>query len=371
MTSQNANFRPRATTFCKGRFVLVCTYVEANKRLTTLEEPLFNILTPHSLLLATEFFFLLLLLRFLPSLVFGSNNMMIATASRRSLLPVLVRGGPVNSQPLRLVSTMLPPTKKKDAERRNIHSTPRRTADATTDTAAPAAATSSMVTRFTTMAEVTVSKIFPAGFGWQTASIVADGLGYQADSLNFALTTGLGDAIGVLGGHCLFYAGKKALTGADINMTSEFQTGVLLGSAAFCSGTAWQPIVNALQGANLPFASVFMGTWIGCGVSFYLGLRVGRTLLSGPFQYIAEPSFENQKNDASLSVAIGGATGFFVGTDVAYLPEQNFLIGAVGIQDGTPDIVGSAIAGTSTAMGFCAAQTTMNMIYPAGKLWND
>eukprot|EP00977_Amphora_coffeiformis_P027120 scaffold33867_cov154-Amphora_coffeaeformis.AAC.2 len=295
---------------------------------------------------------------------------MLTNASRRAILPALVRGGQAPAQ-LRLASTMLPPMNNKDdkkEERRKIHSTARRAADATASTEAAPAKTSPLVARFTSMAEVTISKIFPAGFGWQTASVVADGLGYQADSLNFALTTGLGDGLGVLAGHTVYYAGKKALTGSDsINMTQEMQTGFLLGTAAFCSGTAWQPIVNALQGANLPFNSVFMGTWAGCGVAFYLGLRVGRTILSGPMKYIEEPTYENQKNDASLSAAIGGATAFFVGTDVAYLPEQNFLIGAVGIQDGTPDIVGSAIAGTSTSMGFCAAQSTFNMIYPAGR----
>jgi len=262
-------------------------------------------------------------------------------------------------------------------ERRELHSSSRRLADAaaeapTTTTPAEVAKTSSLLDRFTVTAEVTISKIFPAGFGWQSASVVADGLGYEADTLNFALTTGFGDALGVLGGHMLYYTGKKAVTGkSDIDLTQELHTGILLGSAAFCSGSVWQPLVNVLQGANLPFNQVFVGTWAGCGLAFYLGLRVGRTILSGPLQHIAEPSYENQKDDASLSMAIGGATAFFVGTDAAYLPEQNWLIGTVGIQDGTPDIVGSCIAGTSTGMGFLAAQSTLNAIYPSGKCWND
>lgn len=73
----------------------------------------------------------------------------------------------------------------------------------------------------------------------------------------------------------------------------------------------------------------------------------------------------------SLSAAIGGATGFFVGTDAAYLPSQNFLIDVVGIADGTPDLAGCAIAGTSTSLGFVTAQTGMNIIFPKGKCWND
>ena len=236
-------------------------------------------------------------------------------------------------------------------------------------------ATSSIARRFIVTAEVTVSKIFPAGLGWQTSSLIAENnLGFAPDTMNFALTTGLGDAIGVLCGHSLYYGAKKALTNADddsINMESEVQTGILLGSAAFCSGTAWQPLVDALQGANLSFGGVFCGTWVGCGLAFYAGLRVSRTILSGFLTHIQEPTYKNSQHDASLSCVIGGATGFFVGTDAAYLPDQNFLIHLVGIQDGTSDLVGCALAGTSTAMGFFTSQSVFNVIYPTGKCWND
>jgi hypothetical protein len=231
---------------------------------------------------------------------------------------------------------------------------------------------STLMDRFAVTAEVTVSKIFPAGFGWQTASVLASNAGQASDTLNFALCTGLGDAVGVLLGHVAFYAGKKAvLSDESINLTRELHTGILLGSAAFCSGTVWQPLVNTLQAFDLPFSQVLMGTWAGCGLAFYGGLRVTRTLLSGPLKYVEEPTYENSKKDAALSVAIGGATGFFVGTDTAYLPDQNFLIHLVGIQEGTSDLLGAAIAGSSTSLGFLSAQTTMNLIYPRGKCWND
>lgn len=262
-----------------------------------------------------------------------------------------------------------------DRQSRDIHSSSIRKADATTDVVPVVQASTTrgnLASRFVITAEVTVSKIFPAGFGWQTASIMADqNFGYSSDSINFALTTGIGDALGVVGGHMAYYAAKKSLVDSEINLTSELQTGILLGTAAFCSGTAWQPIVNTLQGANLSFMSVFAGTWIGCGVAFYAGLRMGRTILSGPFQYISEPTYENSKNDVSLSMVIGGATGFFVGTDAAYLPDQNFLINIVGIKAGTPDLVGCAIAGSSTSLGFMTAQSGFNFIFPAGKCWND
>jgi len=67
--------------------------------------------------------------------------------------------------------------------------------------------------RFQVTAEVIVSKIFPAGFAWQGASVLAENWGMSGDSLSFALTTGVGDGIGVLTGHTLFMMGKKAVTG--------------------------------------------------------------------------------------------------------------------------------------------------------------
>lgn len=288
---------------------------------------------------------------------------------------------------LRLLSTLwgplsTPPNNNRenkndpDRQRRSIHRSgavcladaAAATTKPTTKTTAP---TSSLLKRFAVTAEVTVSKILPAGFGWQGASLLASSMGYASDTTSFALTTGAGDAIGVLAGHCLFYGIKKAVYDKQINMTQELQTGILLGSAAMMSGTAWQPLVNALQGANLSFTGVMAGTWVGCGFAFYAGLRVARTMYSGRLAFIEAPSYANSQADASLSVAIGGATGFFVGTDAAYLPEQNFLLPLVGILDTTPDVVGCILAGTSTSIGFCAAQTTLNMIYPVGTCWND
>jgi hypothetical protein len=297
-------------------------------------------------------------------------------------------GNPVLASSLSSVTPPTPSLRKderaKDEHRREIHSTSPEQSDAMTTMMIPSVsamatrsipidkAPSRLMSRFVVMAEVTVSKIFPAGFGWQTASTLASNVGHAPDTLNFALCTGLGDALGVLAGHVAYYAGKKALLrDGSINMKRELHTGILLGSAAFCSGTAWQPIVNTLQGFDLPFSQVFMGTWAGCGLAFYGGLRVTRTLLSGPLKYIDEPTYENSKTDAALSVAIGGATGFFVGTDTAYRPDQNFLIHLVGIHEGTADLMGAAIAGSSTSLGFLSAQTTMNLIYPRGKCWND
>lgn len=312
---------------------------------------------------------------------------MLTLVTRRTALPNASNLQSVLVRQQRLISSVAPSgpeknRKNSEKQQRKVHSTARKEADVTTATL-PKQEEEEVTTldvqkgglanRFLITAEVTVSKIFPAGFGWQSASIIADThLGYAPDTMAFAYTTGFGDAVGVLLGHTAYFGAKKALlSDSTINMKRELHTGILLGSAAFCSGTVWQPLVDALQGANLSFMQVFTGTWVGCGTAFYLGLRAGRTILSGYLEHVHEPTYENSKTDMSLSVAIGGATGFFVGTDAAYLPEQNFLIDIVGIKDGTPDLMGCAIAGSSTALGFGTAQTGMNVIFPAGKCWND
>jgi hypothetical protein len=296
--------------------------------------------------------------------------MLSSTAQR-----VLLKKAPTNAfkgPHFRLLSSRTSPPPQKKEERRQIHNTAARKADAAFEAPTVVAKKEKgLYDRFVVTAEVTVSKIFPAGFGWQTASIFAGDFGFAADSMSFALTTGVGDGIGVLCGHMGYYTLKKSFVDSSIDMKQEAHTGILLGSAAFCSGTAWQPTVDALQGANLSFMEVFSGTWVVCGLAFYAGLRAGRTILSGYLEHVHEPTYENSKTDASLSAVIGGATGFFVGTDAAYLPDQNFLINFVGIQDGTPDLVGCAIAGSSTSLGFLTAQSGLNVIFPTGKCWND
>lgn len=190
---------------------------------------------------------------------------MISSVSRRALLPNLGR-----IHAVRQFSSVAPPNgsqnkqTKKNSEssnaKRELHNSAHSKADAlkaAVDNPPIISASSGLAKRFVVTAEVTVSKIFPAGFGWQTSSIIAENhLGYAADSAAFALTTGLGDAVGVLAGHTAYYAAKKTTVDSSIDMEREAHVGVLLGSAAFCSGTAWQPLVDALQGAELSFMQV-------------------------------------------------------------------------------------------------------------------
>lgn len=230
-----------------------------------------------------------------------------------------------------------------------------------------------LVNRFGITVEVMVSKIFPAGFGWQYASCIAEAnMGLAADSAGFALMTGVGDGLGVFLGHSLYFVGKKAVTGdANINIKSESQTGLLLGSAAFCSGTAWQPAVDLLTSSGMTFTPVAAGVTVLCGSAFYAGLRFFRKIYGGflGLDGVEENSYSNLKADALLSLSIGGATGAFVGTDVSQ--TANWLRPVVGIEDGTSTLVGAATAGSSTALGFFAFQSAQNIIEPEGKNWVD
>jgi hypothetical protein len=216
-----------------------------------------------------------------------------------------------------------------------------------------------------TTAEVTISKIFPAGFGWQYFGAIAADMGIQSSEVGFALMTGLGDMTGVFLGHTLFYTAKKVLADPSIKVKDELQTGFFLGSAAFCSGFAWQPIVNLLQAQELPFVGVALGTWAVCGASFYGGLRLFRTVYSPIMPAIAPASSQNTTNDALLSVSIGGAGGAFVGTDTVYMGgEGNFLRPLVGVEATDSVLVGCTKAGSATGLGFAVAQTAQNIVVP-------
>lgn len=221
--------------------------------------------------------------------------------------------------------------------------------------------------RMALTAEVLVSKIFPAGFGWQTASLVADqSFGLGAESAGFALMTGLGDFTGVFIGHALFYGIKNM----GANFGSELQTGTWLATSAFLAGTAWQPTVNALTAAGLGFNAVAVGTGAITGACFLVGLRVGRGVYGSFMPAIAKGTGANFVNDAQLSVAIGGGTACFVGTDVSF-GDANWLRPIVGVEETTPDLLGCVKAGTSTFLGFGAVQVAQNIVIPAKSCWTD
>jgi hypothetical protein len=152
-------------------------------------------------------------------------------------------------------------------------------------------------------------------------------------------------------------------------------------------GTAWQPIVNFLHNtAHLDFNGVAGGVMVGCSFAFFTGLRFGRLIWAPVLSGVAPSSYANLKADALLGVAVGGATGVFVGTDVTFGGEEvsfadtgataaavdtNWLRPVVGIEASTGALEGMALAGTSTLLGFSAVQTLQNVTISPGKNWVD
>tara|TARA_Y100000389_G_scaffold204376_1_gene256582 strand:+ start:3982 stop:4722 length:741 start_codon:yes stop_codon:yes gene_type:complete len=223
------------------------------------------------------------------------------------------------------------------------------------------------ISRLTTTVEVAISKIIPAGACWQGSSILASNMNIEPTQVEFFMTTGCGESLGVFAGHNIYNFAKKQLVDESIDMKESLQTGIWLSTAACCSGFVWQPIVNFWQAVDAPFNVVFMNTWLGCGAIFLAGLRVGRLL----YPFIPGPDYENLKRDITLSTSIGGAIGVFVGTDITYLAHENWLGDFVGICNTDEFGTSCAKAGISTSTGFMLTQGILNEIYPKNRLWND
>jgi len=223
--------------------------------------------------------------------------------------------------------------------------------------------------RHVVTAEVIVSKIFPAGFGWQASSIFAGQQGFEADTLSFALTTGVGDFLGVFIGHTTYSLLKAAVVGSP-SIKGDMVAGLWLASAAFCSGTAWQPTVNLLHdAAHLSFVPTMVGCGAVTGMAFFGGLRLGRIV----YKPLGLPGqdYESLIGDAKLSISIGAATGCFVGTDISFAAGDNFLQPLFGVTDSMSDLQGCVTAGASTAFGFGILQTAQNIVQPKGVNWID
>jgi len=222
--------------------------------------------------------------------------------------------------------------------------------------------------------EVVVSKLFPAGFAWQASSILAGNMEFAADSAEFALTVGIGEAAGVLAGHTIYYGLKKKYFDNSIIIPAEASTALYLATGTLFSGTGWQPAVNMLHDQfGCTFQGTFLGTGIICGSLFFAGLRVARMIWPKlGNKYIEKNNYANLKFDAGLSVSIGGATAFFVGTDVSFAnPDNNFLRPIVGVEESCGNVSGCMLAGTSTAMGFAAVNGAQAVVLPPGKMWSE
>jgi len=223
--------------------------------------------------------------------------------------------------------------------------------------------------RLASSAEVTVSKIFPAGAGWQLASIVADNIGYSPTSLAFFATVGIGDCSGVFLGHVLYQTLKKS-TGAKINLGTELQVASLLGGAAFFSGSAWQPALNAFNTLSFTFTQSLVGVTLATTFAFFAGLRIMRRLLSGFMPAVEGVTYDNQESDLALSAAVGTGCGAFVGTDISF-GVANWLSPIVGIQSHFSAARAVATAGLSTSIGFVANMIVQCSFLPAKECWID
>jgi len=214
----------------------------------------------------------------------------------------------------------------------------------------------SFLQRMGLTAEIAISKLFPGGFGWQLFSVGANHMGYGATDAALWLMTGVGDMLGVFFGHLIYMAVKKSILPSKKTMFDEFAVALWLGTAAFCSGTIWQPSVNTAVGFGFSFPMVAMLVTLSCTLLFFIGLRIGRRTYSG--LGIEGPKQRNFSEDAGLAFAIGGAGGMFVGTDVTI--PKNCFDSFVGVYPDMTPIQGCVKAGTSTAVGFSLFHAIQN-----------
>lgn len=125
-----------------------------------------------------------------------------------------------------------------------------------------------------------MSKFFPGGFTWQLGSVLTVYAGYTDDSFLQFFLTGLGDASGVLIGHCLWYAMRRYVLRLPNDGWQVFQVGVVLACASFCSGFVWQPSLNIPKKVwQVGFWGCSTITGVVCGVAFFCALRIGRVVL--------------------------------------------------------------------------------------------
>ena len=105
-----------------------------------------------------------------------------------------------------------------------------------------------------------------------------------------------------------------------------------------CSGTAWQPMLNAVSDAGMPFISGACAVGSVCGLFFWAGVSAGELVRV----QAGEGSPRSKRREflralyfaATLSLAIAGAAACFVGTDAKY--HGNFL--QVGSRRASPRV---------------------------------
>lgn len=223
-----------------------------------------------------------------------------------------------------------------------------------------------LLARFESTLEVAASKIFFAGAGWQLFAVWASEMGIDSTSVAFYGMTGAGDALGVFCGHLLFrICSKFIFRNVSVDLRSEALTALWLGSAAVCSGFAWQYVVN-VSAASQGFVLVLLWTGVVCTLCFFTGLRLGRTLYA-PLG-MERPFYDNFVSDRLLAIAVGAGAALFVATDPGYTGHAFTWL---AIHEGDSNALGIVKAGSSTFVGFSIMQTIENLLLPIGSNWLD
>ena len=89
-----------------------------------------------------------------------------------------------------------------------------------------------------------------------------------------------------------------------------------------------------------------------------------------PFPAVEGSTMANLRDDFTLSAAIGGATGTFVGVVVDF-PDNPFLGTSIAILATASTASGCFSSSQATILGFSVVQTLQNLLFPGGTNWID
>jgi len=213
------------------------------------------------------------------------------------------------------------------------------------------------------------SKLYWGGFLWAFFGVAC---GAGDHTTEFYLMTGLGDCCGVLVGNAFYSAARriKALDHTEKTFAlfiEDMEGGLLLASAAFCSGTIWQMAVNI--SISSPFLVCCTVTMALCSAGFFVGCCVFRYLYSAcGLRLLASKGGSTVFKDFQIAVSVGGGSFGFVFTVET---TGNFLRGLFGYNSETPIFLASAKAGLSVGLGFLIVQMIQNLLVPEGEAWTD
>lgn len=172
------------------------------------------------------------------------------------------------------------------------------------------------------------TQVFLSGFFWQLGGFLAqDGLHLANTNAWYSLCTGIGDGLGVFIGTVIFDALVYALFGIGGLGRDSFANALVLVCGGVCSGAAWQPMLNAVSDAGMPFVQGACVVGSACGLFFWAGVSAGELVKMQTGEGSPRSKRREYRRElyfsATLSLAIAGAAACFVGTDAKY--RGNFL----------------------------------------------